>query len=326
MEGGQRCSAHTRMPYLQATFGTAEWDDVAAMHASNPKGAKEIVADAEDAFIKGDYLFAAACDAAVTRGDAIREANKELAARMAQTRADVQVPPSPLHTSSNARLDAAATYLQKHGWNAGEWEDDDGTVSLAAAVHKSGPADGTTHVVNQILAARNLTDDINIETGAYFTGDEILDGMSAEVTHAEMENVFGPQWEQVIVLTDQAATFSADKHVAFLRAQSMIEATPDQQRIRRVAKNALHVADGDCSTARGDARRRATTAVVAAVDGNIGPHPFIREAAHDAVLGLTARHLIGQHGFTHADYHALTHPWSTVMDPVPPHDEVRTAA
>lgn len=41
-QGGQRCAAHTRPPFENATFGTPEWDKAAADFASTPTGRIEL--------------------------------------------------------------------------------------------------------------------------------------------------------------------------------------------------------------------------------------------------------------------------------------------
>lgn len=72
-EGGQRCAAHTRPCYEAATFGTAEWDDAAAQHATTPEGQERLSEEAKVAELVGNDDEAAALRAALKRGQRRRK-------------------------------------------------------------------------------------------------------------------------------------------------------------------------------------------------------------------------------------------------------------
>lgn len=86
-DGGQRCAAHTRPRFQQATFGTAEWDNAAADYAATPTGRRELEGLVADAVASSTPHLEAALRTALRAGAAHREAYQETRKVIAAKRA-----------------------------------------------------------------------------------------------------------------------------------------------------------------------------------------------------------------------------------------------
>lgn len=78
-DGGQRCAAHTRSKYETLTRTDPGWDAAAAEYASTPEGHDRLTEEADQAAAAGDFETEAHLRSAITRGEAMRAANKETA-------------------------------------------------------------------------------------------------------------------------------------------------------------------------------------------------------------------------------------------------------
>ena len=78
-QGGQRCAAHTRPRFQQATPNTAEWDDTAAAYAATREGRDIIATLRADAHNSGDITTEVACTAALRRADTLNQIAAETA-------------------------------------------------------------------------------------------------------------------------------------------------------------------------------------------------------------------------------------------------------
>lgn len=78
-EGGQRCAAHTRPRYEAALPADPDWDTVATEYASTREGHERLTQEADAAEANRDFEHEARLRAALKRGEAMREANKEAA-------------------------------------------------------------------------------------------------------------------------------------------------------------------------------------------------------------------------------------------------------
>jgi hypothetical protein len=84
-DGGQRCAAHTRKAFENASMYAGEkWDEVAAQYASTREGQEVIQAKSTEYAEAGDLDREARCRAALTKGLNIREANADAAAEIAR--------------------------------------------------------------------------------------------------------------------------------------------------------------------------------------------------------------------------------------------------
>lgn len=72
-DGGLRCAAHTRGPYLKARVGTPEWDEAAGAYAATPEGQAEVRERLGVAVMLGRVQEEAACRAALAAGERRRE-------------------------------------------------------------------------------------------------------------------------------------------------------------------------------------------------------------------------------------------------------------
>ena len=86
-QGGQRCACSTRKRYNSLSVNDADWDAAAIEHASTSTGNAEMAAEVRTAAEAGDHDRAARIASAVRRGEALREANREAGAIMADMRA-----------------------------------------------------------------------------------------------------------------------------------------------------------------------------------------------------------------------------------------------
>jgi len=76
-EGGQRCAAHTRPRYEQASPGSPDWFDIARDYASTSEGHAQLTAEVAEARLFGDHAREARLRAALLRGETLRAANAE---------------------------------------------------------------------------------------------------------------------------------------------------------------------------------------------------------------------------------------------------------
>lgn len=121
-QGGLRCAAHTRPKLNAATFGTPEWDQAAAQHASTRAGHTELETRAATAEATGNIEQAVALQHALNQGQRIREAALQ-ANRAASSQidpfayanpADV---PEPRPFDNTAWADAFPNPADQHEWH-----------------------------------------------------------------------------------------------------------------------------------------------------------------------------------------------------------------
>lgn len=93
--GGQRCAAHTRPAYQTATPGTPEWDEAAAHYASTPTGHDELTQARDTATRARDWAHEAACNTALRRGTALREATHTIKDNLDTFRANTFISDPP---------------------------------------------------------------------------------------------------------------------------------------------------------------------------------------------------------------------------------------
>src|SRR5690606_16131460 len=97
----------------------------------------------------------------------------------------------------------AADYIEEHGWTAGEMQNEDGAVCLHGAIRACTPQKGDAEIVRAVARAKGYTESWN-DTEA--TEPEVLDALRGlTVTDAELLEVFGPQWREIVALVRRAA-------------------------------------------------------------------------------------------------------------------------
>lgn len=94
-EGGQRCAASTRAKYEATPPTSPEWEQVAVEYASTREGHDRLKDQAHDARYNRDYDLEARLLRARFLGASLREANREVAATIARTKASAPAPATP---------------------------------------------------------------------------------------------------------------------------------------------------------------------------------------------------------------------------------------
>jgi hypothetical protein len=108
------------------------------------------------------------------------------------------------------RLRAAATYMDEHGWTQGTEKNNAGQVCLTGAIRFCAPQNGDDYLIRAVLRHRNQAETWNDQNGR--TDSEVLDILrTAEITDADLAEVFGPNWSDVVVLIRQCASLTADQ-------------------------------------------------------------------------------------------------------------------
>jgi hypothetical protein len=108
------------------------------------------------------------------------------------------------------RLRAAATYMDEHGWTQGTEKNNAGQVCLTGAIRFCAPQNGDEYLIRAVLRHRNQAETWNDQNGR--TDSEVLDILrTAEITDADLAEVFGPNWSDVVVLIRQCASLTADQ-------------------------------------------------------------------------------------------------------------------
>ncbi|MFI1942219.1 hypothetical protein ACH44C_34445 [Streptomyces purpureus] len=181
----------------------------------------------------------------------------------------------PIAVALTARLRTAGTYMTEHGWTQGIEQNDLGQVCLTGAIRLCAPQTGDESLIRAVLRHQNRAEDWNDTDGR--TADEVLSVLTTvEITDADLEATFGPQWAGVVCVVRQAATLTAKQAETIYVAWA---------------------AAGDATwDAAWGAARAATLATWAARDA--------RAAAGGAARAEVVRHLI-----TPEQYNALTAPW-----------------
>ena len=212
----------------------------------------------------------------------------------------------------------AAEYIRGHGWTQGAEQDGDGHVCLTGALRLCSPVPGDSYIARAVFRRRNRAETWNDTNGR--TADEVIDYLAATtITDAELAEVFGPQWQEIIAqvraisgatpqqIEDLAAAWDAARDAAWYAA-------------RDAARNAARDAAWDAASS--GARAAAWYAAWdAAWDGawdaaSAAARDAARDAASAAASALSVRDLIGQHGLTQAHYDLLSGPWRQVMGPL----------
>lgn len=217
----------------------------------------------------------------------------------------------------NDRRHDAADYIKTKGWGQRELVHDDGRVCATGAVMYCQPKNGDEHLIISVMRHRDRAEEWNDRDGR--TAEDVIAELNTDITDTDLEETFGPQWQEVVALGRSAAQLSPTEieqlavvnndvldtswmtgwDAALLAREAVCDATLD------VFGGAM--CDGFWGTVRGAALETA------------------RSAVRDAAQGLVIRDLIGRYGLTQEHYNVLTKRWATAVGKVHPDDAAVTA-
>lgn len=102
---------------------------------------------------------------------------------------------------------AAARYIGEHGWTQGRMENKRGQVCLTGALKHCTPVPGDFELAREVHRYRGRGEEWN-DTDVRDSEDVIGYLSTTEITNADLEEVFGPQWRVIVtvVRTIAAAT------------------------------------------------------------------------------------------------------------------------
>jgi hypothetical protein len=198
-------------------------------------------------------------------------------------------------------------------WLQGGWGNDD-RMCLHGAIRRCQPVPGDAYLIEQVAARKGWGTSWNDDTGTHWDDVKALILAGVEVTDADLDDTFGPQWEQIVALVRRAAVLTDDEALRLVAAWNA--AWDASGAARAAAWDAAWDAARDAAWAA--ARDAAWAAAWAAAWDAARDAAWA--AAWAAAGALAVRDLIGQHGFTQAHYDLLTEPWRTVIGPIHPED------
>jgi hypothetical protein len=194
--------------------------------------------------------------------------------------------------------------LWTDGW--GDFMSPESATCLHGAIRYCQPVKGDAYLIEQVgrRYGFGIGDNDNADTW-----DSLKAKVIPDITDDMLSDTFGPQWEPIVALVRRAATLT-------LNEAKQLGAARD------AAWGAACVAAWDAAW---DAARGAAGSAAGIAAGSAAGSAA-RVAAGSAARGLVVRDLIGQHGFSQADYDLLTQPWATVIGKVHPDDADRLVA
>lgn len=184
------------------------------------------------------------------------------------------------------RLRLAHDYMQKKGWAQGTEQGDNGSVCLTGAIRLCAPQNGDEYLIRGVLRHLGRAEEWNDDDER--TEEEVLDYLCAEeITDADLEVTFGPNWSDVVRLVREAATLTPG------RARMIQVVQVDQDAARVAAQDAARVA---AQVATRNAARDAAqdAAWDAAQDAT---RNAAQGAAWDAALAVVVSDLISKEHF-----------------------------
>jgi len=205
-------------------------------------------------------------------------------------------------------IDEAAQLLEQPGvWTRGTY-DHDGHMCLIGAVLRPNCQPGDNHMWRTWLNRNGLDEEWNDILAIDAT--EVVTRLRTlpDPTEGDMAYMYGPQWRAIRDLRRRAAVLTTDE-VVRLNAHAPL-----------------------LSNAWGAPREKAWYEAQQAARGASSGHQsgwydageaYEVPAVSFALAALAVRDLIGQHGFTQADYDLLTAPWAAVIGKVHPDDAGR---
>src|SRR4051812_29465783 len=96
------------------------------------------------------------------------------------------------------RLRLAADYLHKVGWTTGTEKNERGQVCLTGAIRYCEPQNGDEYLIREVLRKRGRAENWNDNDANAAEVEEYL--RTAEVTDKDLEEVFGPQWLEIVTV------------------------------------------------------------------------------------------------------------------------------
>jgi len=191
--------------------------------------------------------------------------------------------------------------LDERGWVQGSWEDVAGHVCAHQAIRLCDPIPGDAFLIEQV-AQRKWGKGVAWNDDSATTEADVREWLAAgiDVTDADLDEVFGPQWRAVVELVRRAATLTEDE-VEWLNAAGAAAEDAARAAARAAAEDAARTAAWDA----------AEDAAEAAVWG--AARAAARGAVWDAAEVVVTWDLAtsdGRYTFTHRDL--LIAPWVEV--------------
>lgn len=196
--------------------------------------------------------------------------------------------------------------LEKDGWVKGVWNSPGQSHCLHGAIRVCCPVPGDAFLIERVAYRRGRGTSWNDEDDRTF--EDVRSSLSDEpiwdITDADLEETFGPNWARVAEIVRQAAVMTEDQAKELAAARRSVEDVA-----WAAARSATWVAAR--GVARGEAWSDASCAVGDAVgeDGEDGMWEAATSAAKVAVVG----DLVGQLGLTEEHIGTLFGPWKQVF-------------
>lgn len=219
----------------------------------------------------------------------------------------------------------ALARLDESGWVQGSMGSADHGVCLHGSFRYCDLRPGDPYILSAVFRARGQGEEWNDAAGR--TVDEVRAALMVEITDADLESTFGPQWFEVVALIRRVAVLTAEEagRVSAARAAAWGAA---QGAARFAAWGAAWGAARDAArdAAWGAARFAARDAAQDAAQGTAqgaardAAQGTARGAAWDAAQALSVRDLVGRHGFKQEHYDTLTAPFRAAGITVHPDD------
>jgi hypothetical protein len=95
-------------------------------------------------------------------------------------------------------------------WLQGGWGNDD-RMCLHGAIRRCQPVPGDAYLIEQVANRKGWGTSWNDDTGTRWDDVKALILAGVEVTDADLDDTFGPQWEQFVALVRRAAVLTHDE-------------------------------------------------------------------------------------------------------------------
>lgn len=200
--------------------------------------------------------------------------------------------------------------LEQREWIQGAMQRGDGVCAHGAVKTCEGLRPGDEYVIRAVMRAKGMDESWNDEDGR--TKAEVLERMAhlVGVSDADLADMFGPNWRQVIAVTRRVAMLTFDE---VQRLQAAWDA----------ARGAAWDAAWDAArvAALGAVRVAARVAARAAARDAAGDAAWVAEwdaawaAAWDTARVAVVADLVGQHGLEQHHIDTLMKPWIDTLGP-----------
>lgn len=116
------------------------------------------------------------------------------------------------------RLRAAADYMEVHGWTQNTERAQNGAVCMTGAVRHCSPPPGDFYLIRQVLRENSRAETWNDYPGR--TQEQVVEALrTITITDVDLEEIYGPQWKQIVTLVRQTACLSEEQILALAAAR-----------------------------------------------------------------------------------------------------------